>query len=77
MTQNLNAIYENGTFRPEIGGQLSLADGARVRLTVESLPTANTKDVLSLCSAVYDGLTAEEIAEIERIALDRSSFFTE
>ncbi len=36
MTTNLDAIYENGAFRPVGKVTLPLADGTRVRLTVEA-----------------------------------------
>jgi len=33
-------------------------------------------DVLKLAAKVYAGLSGEEVAEIERIALDRTTFFS-
>jgi hypothetical protein len=41
----------------------------------EALPPGN--DGLSLLTQVYEGLSPEEIDEIEQIALDRSRFFTD
>ena len=35
MTKNLDAVYENGTFRPTGDADITLPDGARVRLTVD------------------------------------------
>ncbi len=34
-------------------------------------------EMLELAAHVYDGLSGEEIAEIEEIILDRSNFFPE
>jgi len=39
MTTDLDAIYENGAFRPLDDADLPLADGALVHLTVESVTT--------------------------------------
>lgn len=38
MTQNLQAIYENGAFHPTGEVVLPLANGAKVQITVESSP---------------------------------------
>lgn len=35
VTKNLDALYENGAFRPTSEVEITLPDGARVRLTVE------------------------------------------
>lgn len=38
--------------------------------------TAETQDdLIELAAQVYDGLTEEEVNDVERLALDRSSFF--
>ena|SRR5688572_3668708 len=42
---------------------------------LETLTSEN--DGLSLLTQVYEGLSPEEIDEIEQIALDRSHFFTD
>ena len=46
------------------------------RLTVETFMGPGTEDPLELAANVYRGLRPEEIDDIERIALDRSHFFT-
>jgi hypothetical protein len=51
-------------------------DGEHVQLTVESAARPEHEDPLELAARVYRGLQPEEIDEIERIALDRSQFFT-
>jgi len=76
MTTNLDAIYENGSFRPVGDAAISLSNGDLVRLTVESVPRDTGPDVLKLAAKVYAGLSGEEVAEIERIALDRTTFFS-
>ena len=46
-----------------------------MRLVVE--PAGVPADVLVLVTQVYDGLSEEEVDEIERIVLDRRNFFSE
>lgn len=72
MKHAIDAIYENGTFRPIQRDAVAIADGQRVRITVddECEPQA-----LQLAMSVYDGLSDNDIDEIERIALDRGNFF--
>ena len=75
MTQTVEAIYEHGTFRLLEVPRVPLVDGQHVRLTVE---TENTgEDVLALAEQVYEGLSNEDIDDIERVALDRQPFFTD
>lgn len=77
MTEHLDAIYKNGSFFPVGDSSISLSDGARVRLTVASIEQSSANNVLELAARVYAGLSESDIAEIERIATDRSSFFSE
>jgi predicted DNA-binding antitoxin AbrB/MazE fold protein len=72
LMQDLDAVYHDGVFEPLTAP--ALPEGARVHLRVES--AIQGEDSLSLASQVYEGLTAEQIAEIEAIALDRSRFMT-
>ncbi len=74
MTQTCEAVYENGFFRPIEPTPEGLGEGQRVRLVVE---TRSPDDILELAAKVYEGLSPEDIDEIERIALDRSNFFSE
>lgn len=46
-----------------------------MRLTVET--SSDTTDLLELAAQVYQGLSEEEIDEIEQIALNRSYFWRE
>ncbi len=72
MTQTLDAIYENGIFRPLPAQTIAIADGQRVRISVDEQPEPQP---LQLLARVYGGLSPQEIDEIERIALDRNNFF--
>lgn len=74
MTQTLEAIFENGKFRLLEKPAVPLRDGQHVRLTVET--EAPPDDVLALAEQVYAGLSDEEVDDVERIALDRGSFFS-
>ena len=68
----IDAIYENGMFRPIRRERLAITEGKRVRITVDD---GGDPEALRLAASVYDGLSDSEIAEIEKIALDRRSFF--
>ncbi len=72
MTRSLDAIYENGIFRPLTAQSFAFADGQRVRITVDD---PSEPAVLQLLASVYEGLSATEIDEVQRIAVDRSNFF--
>jgi predicted DNA-binding antitoxin AbrB/MazE fold protein len=74
MTQTLEAVFEDGAFKPVDNGSLPFSEGQRVRLTVE-VPAETRDDLVGLAAQVYEGLSEKEIDEIERLALDRSSFF--
>jgi len=76
MTKTINAIFENGTFHPIGDADISLPDGTHVRLSVEPLEPAKNGNVLDLAASVYAGLSEEDIADVERIATDRSKFFS-
>jgi len=70
MQQTVDAIYENGAFRPL--QPVTVDDGQRVHVKI----TCNGgPDALQLAAQVYDGLFDQQIDEIEQIALDRSRFF--
>ena len=72
MKQTVNAIYENGVFRPLKTPEIS--EGQQVRLIVETRSDSNPLDLLELAAQVYQGLSAEQIDEIEQIALNRRDF---
>ena len=76
--ETIAAIYENGVFRPLDPVDGSVSEGQRVDLVV--MPVAQTTltpdEILALAASVYDGLSEEEINELEKIALDRSNWST-
>ena len=74
MTQTLEAVFEEGKFKPVDNGSLPFSEGQRVRLTVET-PAESADDPIELASKVYDDLSDEDIDQVERIALDRDNFF--
>ena len=71
--QFVEAVFENGVFRPLAPIEPSLPEGRQVRLIVESQETEPT--ILDLAARVYEGLSEREVEEIETIALDRQAFF--
>lgn len=74
MTQTLDAVFEDGSFRPVDNGSLPFSEGQRVKLTVE-VPAKTQNDLLGLVEQVYEGLSDKDINEVEGIGLDRSRFF--
>jgi predicted DNA-binding antitoxin AbrB/MazE fold protein len=72
MTQICEAVYENGIFRPVAPVAPNLTEGQHVRLVVE---TDTPEEILRLAAQVYDGISEQEVNEIEQIAFDRSTFF--
>lgn len=72
--QSITAIFENGRFRPIRPLNPSLSEGQKVRLVVET--GLSPEEILDLAGKVYDGLSDEEIDEIEQIALQRDDFFS-
>lgn len=75
MTCVLKAVYENGIFRPLTPVSDDLADGQQVDLVVDAADQNSENNILRLAANVYAGLSEDDIADIERIALDRSRFF--
>lgn len=74
MTQILEAVFEEGKFKPVDNGSLPFSEGQRVRLTVEAAAESED-DPIELASKVYEDLSTEDIDQVERIALDRGNFF--
>ncbi len=72
MTQRVEAIYEDGVLKPL--QPVQLPEHQRVLLAIRPLPQLSPDEILELAQQVYAGLSEEEIAEIEAIALDRSNF---
>jgi len=74
MSRVIDAVFSDGNFKPLNGDRLPLSEGQRVRLIIETPPDSD-KDLLELAGQVYEGLSDEQVREIETIAVDRSNFF--
>ena len=72
MKHVIDAIYENGAFRPMQPDIIEISEGTTVRITVDD---ETEPELLKLATYVYDGLSEEDIDEIEQITLNRSNFF--
>jgi len=80
--QATEAIYEGDVLR--LRQPLPLNKEQRVWVIVmptsEETPftgeTRSPDDILALAAQVYAGLSPEEVADVERLALDRSHFFS-
>jgi predicted DNA-binding antitoxin AbrB/MazE fold protein len=68
----MDAVYQDGVFRPVSRPELS--DGERVRLTVERTTQTKPDDILKLACRVYEGLSQQDIDEIEDMARHRALF---
>jgi len=71
MPKTVEAIFENGVLKPI--SPLNIPEHKRVTISIKD-ETVEPFDVLSLASMVYNGLSPEDIEEIEKLALDRSRF---
>ena len=65
MQHAIDAIYENGAFRPLHREVLSITEGQQVRITVDE---GGDPEALRLAMSVFDGLSDDDIKEIEGIA---------
>jgi len=74
MTQTIEAVYQNGMFKPLAPVSEEVAEGETVTITIGD-KKFSPEAYIALAKKVYDGLSDEEIEEIEKIALDRSNFF--
>ncbi|MDQ2731714.1 MAG: antitoxin family protein [Armatimonadota bacterium] len=74
MDEPIEAIYEAGVFKPL--EPVTLPEGQKVALTVEPvrLTPSEARAQLREWNKVYDGLTEQDVTDIESMALDRSHF---
>jgi len=72
MTQTIEAVYEEGVLKPL--QPLDLPEHQPVSITIHVHPAETSEAALTSWEQVYQGLTPEEIAEVEAIALDRHNF---
>lgn len=71
MTRTVEAIFEEGVFKPV--SPLDISEHKKVTLIIKD-ETEEPSDILSLASMVYNGLSPEDIDAVEKIAVDRSRF---
>lgn len=71
MPKTVEAIFEDGVLKPI--SPLNIPEHKRVTILIKD-EIVEPFDVLSLASMVYNGLSPEDIEEIEKLALDRSRF---
>lgn len=72
MERVLEAVYSNGVLRPL--EPLNLSDNQRVMITIRFSAPEEPDEALSAWQQVYGEFSEEDIAEVERIVLDRSHF---
>ena len=75
MTRILEAVYEAGVLKPLQDPKLE--EHQRVVLEIRPLPQEEASTALYAWRQVYDGLSDEEVAAVEAIALDRDHFLSE
>ena len=71
--ETIEAVYENGVFRPTKKPQIP--PGQRVRFEIEVPEPGDPDEILELATSVLNGLSESDIDEIESIVLDRDHFF--
>lgn len=71
----IEAVYADGVFRPT--KPVDIREGERVDLEIKrrALTREEAQAQVEAWGEVYEGLTAQEIDEIEGAMLDRSRFF--
>ncbi len=75
MRQTVKARYHDGALHPL--EPLALDEEAEVQVTVETETPVPADEILQRAARVYQGLTADEIEQVEAIALNRQRFFRE
>lgn len=72
MKATVDAVFQDGVFKPERRPELS--EGDRVRITVETVVHGLPDDTLRLAASVYQGLSTQDIDDIEEMARHRDWF---
>ncbi len=70
----IDAIYEHGAFRVLDTDAVKMPEGQRVRLVVE--PVDSPESGVDLLMHLYDGLTENQIEEIDSIIRNRRDLFS-
>jgi len=71
MAKTIEAIFEGGVLKPI--SPLNIPEHKKVTLVLEE-EMEESRDILSIASMVYNGLSPEDIQDIEKAILDRSHF---
>jgi len=71
MSRTVEAIFEGGVLKPT--SPLNIPEHKKVTLIIED-EIEESLDILSLATMVYNGLSAEDIENIEKLMLNRSHF---
>lgn len=75
MNRQIKAVYTQGVFRPANPDEIRVTDGDTVWLQVFT-PSERVQYLLELAAQVYDGLSEEQIAEMEAAMQRRHPFFS-
>ncbi|MGI8494583.1 MAG: antitoxin AF2212-like protein [Pyrinomonadaceae bacterium] len=70
--QTIEAIYQNGIFKPLNPVSDEIEEGEMVEIIIKDR-SFSPDEMLKLAGQIYKGLSDKDIEEIERIALDRSN----
>lgn len=73
--ETIDAVFEHGSFRVLRPPRIPLRDGQRVRLVIDTEEPPSPDRILALAAGVYEGLSPQEVKEVEQIALQRQDFF--
>ena len=73
MKETIDAVYENGVFRPL--KEPRIPQGKHVVLEIEVPESRTPAEVLKLATKVFDGLSESDIDEIASSPRERGSFF--
>jgi predicted DNA-binding antitoxin AbrB/MazE fold protein len=73
MVKVLEVVYEDGVLKPLTDP--GLADHQRVLIEIQLPDETAAESGLAAWQSVYDGLSDDEVADVEAIVLDRSHFF--
>jgi predicted DNA-binding antitoxin AbrB/MazE fold protein len=72
MERTLPAVYEHGVLMPQ--EPLDLPEHQRVLITIHGPAPESPDETLDAWVRVDEGLSEDEVAQVEAIALDRSHF---
>ena len=71
--ETVEAVFEKGLLRPL--GAVHLKEGQRARVTIIASEEFEAEEMIQAALRVYDGLSEEDVAEVEMIALERADLF--